>query len=57
MQDPRFLRPAPQLVKLHAQGAELEILNGARETMERHRPALMVAFVSDEVHRLLDSWG
>ncbi len=48
---------APQLVKLHAQGAELEILNGARETMERHRPALMVAFVSDEVHRLLDSWG
>lgn len=35
---------APRLIKLHAQGAELEILKGSLRTLEQHRPVLMCAF-------------
>ncbi|WP_092293191.1 FkbM family methyltransferase [Bradyrhizobium sp. Ghvi] len=37
-------RMLPMLIKLHAQGAELEILKGAQETLRRCAPALMCAF-------------
>jgi FkbM family methyltransferase len=47
---------APRLIKLHAQGAEFDILKGAHVTVEQHRPALMVAFATNEVNALLDSW-
>lgn len=39
-------RLAPHLLKLHAQGAELDILRGALKTLRRHRPAVMSAFPS-----------
>jgi FkbM family methyltransferase len=48
---------APSLIKLHAQGAELSILKGAKETVLRHKPALMCAFPSAEVTKLLTGWG
>jgi FkbM family methyltransferase len=44
---------APCLIKLHAQGAEYDILLGATFTIAQHQPALMVAFVSDDVDKLL----
>ena len=47
---------APCLVKLHAQGAELDILKGSQDTIERHRPALMFAFASTAVSGLLGDW-
>jgi FkbM family methyltransferase len=47
---------APRLVKLHAQGAEFEILKGSQATVEQHRPALMLAFASTAVDALLCSW-
>jgi FkbM family methyltransferase len=47
---------SPRLIKLHAQGAELDILKGAQRTIERHRPAMMCAFpgraVTEFVHEL-----
>lgn len=48
---------APMLIKLHAQGAELDILNGARETIRRNRPALMCAFPTAEVTDFLAGLG
>jgi FkbM family methyltransferase len=47
---------APILVKVHAQEAEFDILNGAQKTIEQHRPALMVAFPTSEVNDLLGNW-
>lgn len=47
---------APSMIKLHAQGAEFEILKGSQETIKQHLPALMIAFVSDAVDALLRSW-
>lgn len=47
---------APCLVKLHAQGAEFDILKGSQSTIEQHRPALMAAFPSPAINDLLDSW-
>ena len=47
---------APWLVKLHAQGAEYDILKGSQKTIEQHQPALMIAFPTDEVNDLLGIW-
>lgn len=47
----------PSLIKLHAQGAEFDILKGSEHTITTCRPALMVAFPSAAVHELLTSWG
>ena len=44
---------SPSLIKLHAQSAELSILAGARQTLDRHRPALMCAFPTTEVTAFL----
>jgi len=46
---------SPSLIKLHAQGAELSILKGSRETIQRHQPALMCAFVKQGVAEFLSS--
>jgi FkbM family methyltransferase len=48
---------SPRLIKMHAQGAELAILKGARQTIRQHRPALMCAFPTPEVTGLLAEWG
>jgi FkbM family methyltransferase len=37
--------PAPDIIKIDVEGAESEVLKGATETLQRHRPALIV-----EVH-------
>ena len=47
---------APCIVKLHAQGAEFDILKGSQATIEKHRPALMAAFPTPAVNELLGSW-
>lgn len=47
---------SPRLLKLHAQGAELDILNGATETLRRCRPALMCAFPTPELIEFLDTF-
>jgi FkbM family methyltransferase len=48
---------SPALVKLHAQGAELEILSGSKETIRKHRPALMCAFPTTALTEMLADWG
>jgi FkbM family methyltransferase len=47
----------PLLVKLHAQGAEFAILRGSEQTIRQHKPALMCAFPSNAVTKLLADWG
>jgi len=45
---------SPILIKLHAQGAELDILEGAADTLRRRQPPLMCAFPTPPVvERLL----
>lgn len=46
---------SPLLIKLHTQGAELEILKGAIQTIRQHRPALMCAFPGAAVSEFLGS--
>jgi FkbM family methyltransferase len=48
---------SPQLIKLHTQGAELDILKGARQTVQQHRPALMCAFPTPAVTGFLANLG
>jgi FkbM family methyltransferase len=48
---------SPRLIKLHAQGAELAILEGASRTIRQHVPALMCAFPTTEITELLAGWG
>jgi len=48
---------APVLIKLHAQGAELEILKGAQGTLQQQRPALMCAFASPAITKFLSDLG
>ena len=48
---------SPALIKLHAQGAELEILQGARDTLRRCQPALMCAFVRPAIVEFLQEFG
>ncbi|MBR0960142.1 FkbM family methyltransferase [Bradyrhizobium japonicum] len=48
---------APALIKLHAQGAELDILKGALGTLQQQRPALMCAFASPAVTEFLSDLG
>ena len=47
----------PVLIKLHAQGAEFEILKGSKQTIRQHKPALMCAFPSIALTELLADWG
>lgn len=48
---------APSLIKIHAQGAELDILRGARHTLQACNPVLLCAFPSHEVTKLLSEQG
>jgi hypothetical protein len=48
---------SPSLIKLHAQGAELDILKGAIETIRRSRPALMCAFASSAFTEFAAQFG
>jgi FkbM family methyltransferase len=47
----------PILIKLHAQGAELEILKGAQETLRQCAPALMCAYPVPELIDFLRRFG
>jgi FkbM family methyltransferase len=44
---------APTFVKVDVQGTELEVLTGGRETLRRHRPALLIEAPSAGVRELL----
>lgn len=53
--------PAPALVKIDVEGAEVDVLEGARETLARHLPPIYLA-LHGEVQRhgcavLLARWG
>jgi FkbM family methyltransferase len=57
----------PKFIKIDAEGAELSILRGARETLAKFKPAIMCEFCDartvkwgyscTEIYRLLESWG
>jgi FkbM family methyltransferase len=59
--------PAPTLVKIDVEGAELAVLDGMRETIERHRPAIIcelhgthrgfVAAMREHEYRLINLEG
>jgi FkbM family methyltransferase len=52
---------APAVIKVDVEGAEVDVLNGARRLIELHHPTIMVATHSvplfDESTALLRSWG
>ncbi|TYO61098.1 FkbM family methyltransferase [Bradyrhizobium hipponense] len=48
---------APALIKLHAQGAELDILKGAQGILKQQKPALMCAFPSPALTEFLADLG
>lgn len=48
---------APALIKLHAQGAEHDILQGALQTIKRHGPAVMCAFASPSLSQFFADLG
>jgi FkbM family methyltransferase len=48
---------SPSLIKVHTQGAELEILQGSEHTIRQHRPALMCAFASHQISRFISVFG
>jgi hypothetical protein len=52
-------RGAPDVVKIDVEGAEVQVLEGMRETLERHRPALIceVHGTAPEVCDFLESRG
>jgi FkbM family methyltransferase len=53
--------PAPSLMKIDIEGAEVGCLKGARKIIQKHGPKLMVAFHNADLLRegcaLLTSWG
>lgn len=42
---------APSAIKIDVEGAEVSVLEGARETLARHRPILFLSTHGAEVHR------
>ncbi|HEX6042077.1 FkbM family methyltransferase [Longimicrobium sp.] len=42
---------APSAIKIDVEGAEMSVLQGARQTLERHRPVLFLSTHGAEVHR------
>ena len=48
---------APVLLKLNVQRAEIEVLNGARATLERHRPVILSAYPWDGLIEMLGGLG
>jgi hypothetical protein len=59
--------PPPAVVKIDVEGAELAVLEGMRETIRRHRPAIIcelhdthrefVAFMEEAGYRLINLEG
>lgn len=41
--------PQPDLIKVDAEGAELDVLRGAQSTLRSHHPALIVEFTTQEM--------
>jgi FkbM family methyltransferase len=48
---------SPVLIKVHAQGAELDILKGSEQTLLRSRPILMCAFPRPELIQWVEACG
>jgi FkbM family methyltransferase len=53
--------PVPSLVKIDVEGAEVDVLEGARETLARHRPPIYLSLHGETQRRacraLLTRWG
>jgi FkbM family methyltransferase len=53
--------PLPNCIKIDVEGAELEVLFGAQETIARSQPILFVSFhgqaLQEQCSELLQSWG
>lgn len=48
---------APDVIKIDVQGLEWEVVQGARETIATHRPAMMIETQSEQVAHLLAECG
>ena len=48
---------SPTFIKIDVQGFEYEVLEGARKTIEKHRPVLLIETPSEKVTNLLESLG
>lgn len=48
--------PAPQLIKVDVEGAELAVLHGGRETIVKHRPTVFLEYHTPELRRQCSEW-
>lgn len=43
--------PAPAVIKIDVEGAEVDVLTGSRETLRRHRPCILLATHGDAIQQ------
>lgn len=48
---------SPSFIKIDVQGFEYEVLEGARKTIQKHRPVLLIETPSEKVTTLLQGFG
>ena len=47
--------PVPAVIKIDVEGAEIEVLNGARRTIIDHKPSLLIAIHGSQALRAVET--